>query len=488
MAKQICIFGYIIAIILILSNVRNVSTLNENDEYAAPHRLAALSSSASSLPALPLAAQHHAAAAPAAAAHKNDATPIASTQTNRMKSTAADPLSAIRATRLAQQPPSNAFHDNGGNFMQPPLHNQRVTLNQQIEQHYLVQRDAQNLHQYEQSQLLSNRRIPHESHNTTNRKIQFMNESVKHAMNQRNDTVASAAAAAAVDDDGGSALFDDDGNDDDSKTVQSTEHIQTTERNKHTISLNSTDAQRSIDDEITSMPMTQNARDNGNGSPVDTTFARRLHHTDNIQHNDQRISTKPLRFDDMEYPATEHLHSERSRYLESDLDFDDVLPDTDDKIAWTDDEMDGISQTKLPSSNDDGDGIDDEEESADAAEHRWSIEEPITQPPENQRSQFTDNIYRVAKPNRTRIPKHLTANNAAALMPQALHDIPDKMGSESASDGMNFHHITDLYDQYEWHADDFRRSVSRRCAVDMQRFLAALIKGEEWAVKGKNVF
>ena len=50
----------------------------------------------------------------------------------------------------------------------------------------------------------------------------------------------------------------------------------------------------------------------------------------------------------------------------------------------------------------------------------------------------------------------------------------------------SFRFISNLYDQYEWDANELRKVLSPRCSSDMYVYLDALAKGKIWAAKGKN--
>lgn len=111
--------------------------------------------------------------------------------------------------------------------------------------------------------------------------------------------------------------------------------------------------------------------------------------------------------------------------------------------------------------------------------------------PHRQKNDFdTQNIYKVAKPNKSKQLKAM-ASASTSVTPRILHMSYNR--KSMAMPGMrekqflhpkSFEYITQLYDQYQWNVSDFSSMVSPKCTKNMDVFLSALQHGRTWASKG----
>lgn len=514
MAKQICILGYVITIILILSNIRNVYT-NKNNQYVTT--TSKITSTTYTVDGT-----------------DNLATISSTQQTNMNMDTDLYAVPSMATMRSTEIKPINVLHDNN-DFMQRTLHNQHSTIveepnqyNDQIivntqverkndahrqneksqrqqqqhlvERQYIVQQDTEN-----SKQLLSTLSI-HETHNTDTifehttsssasaftHHNKFMNEtktvhttaivdSNTNNNNNNNHTIVSSVQLSS----------------DAIKNAQSNKHNQATMR----VNVNNDDdddARKS--DEITSMPM-KIIRDNVNATSDMVNKTLTLTSNSNSSRNVQ-INPIPSNddnvFSETEIDATfqqqqqQHQFEERSRYLETDLDFNDELSDEavdssiNDKITWPNEDRNKFDELNLNDS--------DENENENENDENWSIDSPIVE----SREQITStskipaqNILKISKPNKSKSMKRLTVAQPP-LSPQALQEIrlnksPTMLNSNGKQfiNSNSFRYITDLYDQYEWDVDSFRSNLGTKCASDMDVYLYALNSGKTWAARGK---
>lgn len=299
------------------------------------------------------------------------------------------------------------------------------------------------------------------------------------------------------------------------RNVQSERNNQAMERINTDQSDNHDDSRKS--GEITSMPM-KIVRDNVNATfntvsrynePTDNesetivnetfVFGNRRLSTDEMQNGPHRNDNDDINSDDsLSLEDSQNLRlNERSRYLETGLgDFNDNLPilpqsdvdinfDVNDQIEWPSDA--GFEDLTLDDINDDN------KKSPEIIQSRsWTLEssksmhEIITLAPVS-----THNILKISKSNK---PKSIKRLAAPLQSPQALLEIrlnkSPLMSSTNRKQFINsqsFQHITNLYNQYEWNADELRTVLSSMCSSNMYVYLNALVSGKIWAAKGNNV-
>lgn len=158
----------------------------------------------------------------------------------------------------------------------------------------------------------------------------------------------------------------------------------------------------------------------------------------------------------------------RSRYEEFDL--DEPLPTDDDSIG-----ADDASFEELTLDTD-----------TDATSTQRPAATASTRPP----FISTQNIYKITKSTKSKSLKR-SSSAATTAIEQPLLEIrlskatSKTFGTEKQFNDVNaFRYITELFDQYQWNADDVRDDISGRCANDLDTFLRALIDGKAWATKG----
>lgn len=160
----------------------------------------------------------------------------------------------------------------------------------------------------------------------------------------------------------------------------------------------------------------------------------------------------------------------RSRYEEFDLGPDDDSLSTDDD------------------SNDDADF---EELTLDTDTDGSTTQRPTLNASTRQPFISTQNIYKITKSKKSKSLKR-SSSSAATMLAQPLLEIrlskatSKTFGTEKQFNDVNaFRYITELFDQYEWNADEIRDDISGRCASDLDTFVDALVNGKAWATKGK---
>lgn len=167
----------------------------------------------------------------------------------------------------------------------------------------------------------------------------------------------------------------------------------------------------------------------------------------------------------MNFPMT--TGGRRSRYEEFDL--DEPLPTDDD-------------------ANDDASF---EELTLDTDPDATSTVRPVVTASTRQPFISTQNIYKITKSTKSKSLKR-SSSGTAAVLAQPLLEIrlskptSQTFGTEKQFNDVNaFRYITELFDQYQWNADDVRDDISSRCASDLDTFIRALVDGKAWATKGK---
>lgn len=556
MAKQIYI-GYVIAIILILSNVKNVSS-NKNNQYATTTT------------------------AFSTAIEGTDSSVAVST-TQQFHTTVANvyPMSKMVTVRSAEIKSINALHDRV-EFMQQTLHNTSSTIDeesnqpynqkeahkqverplnnsgnsssssnsnsnsnsgsssssssnsngnireQQRQREYLVQQDAKNPKQLlstmqslsmfdrQQANLNEKRhnqaRVTQQQHNDERPTTpltyhdKFMNENKKAP-----NAITSNAAEIAPE------TIDKMRNIEANKRNQPVERISNEESNNHDDD-NNDDSRKS--DEITSTPM-KTVRDNVNATS-DTVFrvndesdgvtkANKTFAADSgnlsadgvVEHtNDDNVggefgSDALFSIED----SSNIKFNERSRYLETELDdFNDEpqgsLEQTDvnvnDQLEWP---SDANKFEELTLNEDDDD--DNDKSTANIQSRSWTKDSPSIESRHGESITAsragTQNILKISKPNKSKSMKRLAAS--PPQLPQPFLEIrlnkspPMSTTNEKQFiNSLSFRYIANLYDQYEWDANDLRNVLSPRCASDMYVYLDALAKGRVWAAKGNSHF
>lgn len=161
----------------------------------------------------------------------------------------------------------------------------------------------------------------------------------------------------------------------------------------------------------------------------------------------------------------------RSRYEEFDLGFDDALPTGDDATDDAD-----FEELTL-----------DTETDATSSTHRPTT--PSTRPS----FVSTQNIYKITKSTKSKSLKRSSTRATAVAQPLLeirLSKATSKtFGTEKQFNDVNaFRYITELFDQYQWNADDVRDDISGRCASDLDAFIHGLVDGKAWATKGKCIW
>lgn len=192
------------------------------------------------------------------------------------------------------------------------------------------------------------------------------------------------------------------------------------------------------------------------------------------------------------------LNGERSRYEEINLDFDSDTDNNNDRIsngATMVSEYNPKRHKEWPMTNreditDDGSNTFEELSLNDETEEFLSSSNEMTTSTSTPTSnQWTQNIYKVTKPNKSKGKRPLKAS-----APQPMHAIRLTKESESSLplddekpfiDREIFHIITELFDQFKWNMDIVRDKISVLCANDLEVYLRALVDGKTWAAKGK---
>lgn len=170
------------------------------------------------------------------------------------------------------------------------------------------------------------------------------------------------------------------------------------------------------------------------------------------------------------------LGGRRSRYEEFDLGLDDALPTGDDDLSDESDEDDAFEELTLD---------------ADAT----SSHRPMAIASTRQPFVSTQNIYKITKSSKSKSLKRSSSGAGMMAAAQPLLEIrlskasTKTVGTEKQFNDVNaFRYITELFDQYQWNANDVRDDISGRCASDLDTFLHALADGKAWAAKGKCVY
>ncbi|XP_055297842.1 uncharacterized protein LOC129566166 isoform X2 [Sitodiplosis mosellana] len=197
--------------------------------------------------------------------------------------------------------------------------------------------------------------------------------------------------------------------------------------------------------------------------------------------------------------------NERSRYLETDLDdfnldepgFEQIDVNVNDQLEWPSD-ANKFEELTLDDEDDDDDddfdGNNNHKSPTKIQSRSWTKESPaiesITSSPV-----ATHNILKISKSNKSKSMKRLVATATAPppLQPQPLLEIRlNKSPSVSPRNekqfinSKSFRYISNLYDQYEWDADELRKVLSPRCSSDMYVYLDALAKGKIWATRASD--
>lgn len=514
MAKQICIFDYVIAIILILSNVRIVVSLNKNNQYGTTttNRIVARTPSTIS------------------------SSIVSSTQSLRMVTTVTPTIPSSLATipilpsamitmRSAEIESINAMNENNDDFMQfETLHNNnqqnhhrrrrppivfeestqlKTTEPDHLTDEYIVQSDAQNPRQqkHQQHQLLSTKQnqvtAVNNSMSNSNRSYtrrtgsnniaksatpahnEFMNENIENKNKNENVPVVGVSM--------GSSRMDAQG-----KISNEMENKQRPTHNEQITNHNNVNLTRKID-EIIEMPI-ETVRDNANGTLPSNRNDFKIQSSDEL--NSKMIpiiiSDRTDRYDD----TSGSRFDERSRYLESDLNFnDDELPadindeqqsndNINDQLMWPSD----ANKFEELTLNEEIDGL----RTANTENQEWTIDSPTSEAYDRSTKPIsnTGNIFKVNKSNKSKSIKRLAIQSAIA--PQALLEIrlnrSPPMSDTNAKQFINansFRYIINLYDQYEWNIDYMRNGLSDKCVTEMDDYLNALRRGATWAAKGK---
>lgn len=593
MAKQICILGYVIAIILILSNVKNVSS-NKNNQYAmtptTTTTTTATATEAIETTTLDIGEPFHTSTSTSASASLTNAYPMSKMVTAQSSKTSAVETKSI-----------SALHGKATEFMQQTLHNKSLTttineelsmqrhhkhevhkpieqsqndgtdsskIQHQQQQHYMVHSDAKN----PKKQLLSSALVHNDGdaslkaeqrqqqqpqHNDYIANIplvyhdKFMNENKK-ALDVIESTTADAAETVETTTVKVMAFH---GNEMQSlKHNQPLQRINDSETNDDNNSNNGSDGDDDSrkSDEMMAMPM-KILRDNVNAtSDAGAVAAIRFHHSSN-DNSAMKVNKTSFTDDSGRFNANDadtdamgsakrvdtHLDpafNVRSRYLETDLDFDggelhdeqsgaagDV--NVNDQLDWA---SDANKFEELSLNDDFDDDVNDDSDSDNDGNERdghhkvataaaaaatttnmqarsWASDLPDIESHERINATATptptQNILKISKPNKSKSIKHMPIATAEAVVsasappqpPQPLLEIrlskqPPMTSSAIEKEFINSHSfpfITELYDQYEWNADELRHVLSRKCASEMYVFLEALERGKTWAAKGK---
>lgn len=515
MAKQICILSYVITIILILSNARIVST-NENNQY--------VTTTTATTPT------------PLNVIERTDNPNIVSStheslNTNTVAtSTTTIPSSSSRGLHVASEfTQSTTLYNDSAAHAKKQIddeqqflvqHNTNIDTNSKQllspSVHDLRQHQPHNhIHSNAAGSFVANRNSNNNNHS------EFMNEMKDQHHHHHNHH-------------GPSASNQSNGNSD-----KTTTNKQQNGTHNNWTAMHSGNDDDTRSDEMTSMPM-KIVRDNVNAAAVQANGmhsnvdAMKVSKNDevttiknanknngnmdivvddgsNIEENKTKVdaSKRSQTADTQLYPLNGALN-ERSRYLETDLDdFSDDLPfgsfeetdsndNTNGRLLWPNDNS-KFEELSL----DDEDDVD----STDSNEHGYASKndkfhfdddssqsneqtEKSVKPPLASSGGGSQNIFKVTKPNKSKSIKRL----APPPPPQALHEIrlnksPSTLSTTNEKRFINansFRYITNLYDQYEWNADDLRNGLSRKCASDMDLFLTELANGKTWAAKGKK--
>lgn len=570
MAKQIYILGYVIAIILILSNVKIISA-NKNNQYATTTVAASTTTTST-------------AAIATALVGTDDPVAVSSTQQFHTTTANTHPMSKMVTVRSVETTKSISVLHDGVEFMQQTLHNTSSTIDeepsesnsqkevhkqverpqsksnsdsngnsdnseQQRQREYLVQRDVENpkqllstMHSLSMHDLQPN---PNEKRHNHAQVIQqrndvhsatpltyhdkFMNENKK-ARNaiesNAGETVSSATATTTT------IINDETRNVQSNKYNRPLERINSGEMVAVTAAAlasaavaittdNNDDSRKS--DEIIAVPMKIVIRDNVNATS-DAVFRVNDKNDDVTKVNktlafgNGKLSADDIknRSDDVDnvssFSLEEHSDNlkfnERSRYLETDLDdfnFDEVpepgYDQTDvnvnDQVEWPSD-ANKFEELTLDDEDDDdddednnNDDDDNEKSPAKIQSRSWTKEstaESITSSPAG-----TQNILKISKSNKSKSIKRLALTGPLPQQPQPMLEIRlNKSPSMSFRNekqfinSQSFRYISNLYNQYQWDANELRKVLSPRCSSDMYVYLDALAKGKIWAARGKN--
>lgn len=228
-----------------------------------------------------------------------------------------------------------------------------------------------------------------------------------------------------------------------------------------------------------------------NGSSSANDMANAKHMVDSDDEDDDSDSPFSLE------SSSNQEFNERSRYLETDLDElpeashdeqDDV--NVNDQLEWPDD----ANQFEELTLNDD----ENIESQPNIQARSWNENLPNIESRESITPAPTHNILKLTKsnkPNKSKAMKRVAAapppQSPQALLEIRLNKSPLPMSTENEKQFINslsFRYITNLYDQYEWDADELRLVLSEKCARDMDVYLDALARGKIWAAKGNDFF
>lgn len=541
------ILGYVIAIILILSNVKIVFA-NENNQYATTTTTTTTAAATSTAFANALEGT-------------DDPVAVSSTQQLHTSTSSAYPVSEL-ATLVRSVETKSISASHSAEFMQHKLHNTSSTIDEEPKQRRKIQQEV--LHKQVERALSTTT-----SNSSSNDQQQQRQESVHgedlvqqdenpkqllspmHSMSIQRDRQPNpnekrhnhAHAIQQHNDHSTAPLSYHDkfmnGNEKTVNAIESNVGITVTpvsdgkmrnaQLNKHNQQLerisssDSSDSNRryseSADnnddshktDEITAMPMkiVREHRANVNATS-DAVF--RVNESDGITkvNKTSAVGSGDLSANDMANPkhmadsddddnpfsledSPNQKFNERSRYLETDLDeladasFEQEDVNANDQLEWTDD----ANQFEELTLNED----DTYKSHTNMQARSWnknvlSIEshESITKTP----SIGTHNILKLTKTNKSKAIKRV-AVASPPQMPQALLEIrlnkSPMMSTANERQFINsqsFRYITNLYDQYEWDADELRNILSPKCASDMDVYLDALNMGKIWAAKGNK--
>lgn len=561
MAKQIYILGYVIAIILILSNVKNVSS-NKNNQYATSSSTTTATS-----------------AYTAALDGTDDPVAVSSTKqfhtsTNTHTSAAnAYPMSKMVTVQSAVETKSiSALHGRATDFMQQTLHNTSSTIDEepsmqqphdqkevrkQVERpqidnnnnnsnhsnnnnnnngkidnnnneqsKYLVQSDAENpkqllstLSMHDLQPKPSEKWHNHAQVTQHNERLatateemltplsqhdKFMNENRKTPSAIESNTgitmvspSATATTAASV-----ATATEKTIASDEIRNAQLTKHAHPLERINGE-SDNNDDSRKS--DEITAVPVKM-LRDNVNATSdavfrvVNKTFTN---DSDNFNSDSMMNARRADATPDMDDSFAIEPFNERSRYLETDLDelsesnFDQTDVNANDQLDWSSD-ANSFEELTLNDEDSAFGGDDDVRKSVVKMQARsWKDNESpgvVGSPESISMSTIAtpapQNILKISKPNKSKSMKRLAAAPPPPT-PQALLEIRLSKSVPTSPtydkqfiNPYSFRYMTDLYDQYEWDADELQMVLTKKCANDMDVYLDALVQGRTWAAKG----
>lgn len=226
-----------------------------------------------------------------------------------------------------------------------------------------------------------------------------------------------------------------------------------------------------------------------NGSSSANDMANAKHMVDSYDGDDDSDSPFSLE------SSSNQKFNERSRYLETDLDElpgvsdeeqDDV--NVNDQLEWPDD----ANQFEELTLNDDDGNI---ESQPNMQARSWNGNSQNIESRESISVAPTHNILKLTKSNKSKAMKRVAAapppQSPQALLEIRLNKSPPPMSTENEKQFINsqsFRYITNLYDQYEWDADELRMVLSEKCGSDMDVYLDALARGKIWAAKGNDFF